>query len=287
MNTIAELGVIVSWVPPKQETTLPALHSAMKVSGLDPALVKEMSPTVAFNRAIKDLSEKRIIRKVEGTMGGDVVAFQFTRETQAGGELHYNKEAVVYLNTSSGVVTCADPTIQRNAQQLVDNHRAVREPADITRLIQKVFDVAGGDLIPVRQQGGCYFVPQSNMHLLENIRKLLDEIHGKLCEWEVSGKSEATRETVAANVSDHMFALIDELKEKCEGITVKTREDVLARRFQDIATLSAKLEANRTLMTDFVELIEQELVATADALERAATGAVDTDGSVSPVLQGV
>jgi hypothetical protein len=284
MNSISELGVIVSWVPPKQETTLPALHSAMKVSGLDPALVKDMSPTVAFNRAIKDMTDKRIIRRVEGATG-DTVAFQCTRETQAGGELHYNKEAVVHLNTTTGVVTCDDPAIQHKAQQLVDNHRAVREPADITRLIQKVFDNAGGDLIPVRQQGGCYFVPQSNMHLLDNIRRLLDEIHGKLCEWEVSGKSEATRVTVAENVSDHMFSLIDELKEKCESITVKSGEAVVARRFQDIATLTAKLEANRALMTDFVELIEQELVATADALERAVTGAVATEDSVSTTLQ--
>jgi hypothetical protein len=273
-NALTELGVIVSWIPPKQDTTLAALWAAMRVANLDPALVKEMSPSVAFNRAIKEMDDKRIIRRVE--VDGDNVRFQFTKEHLAGGELQYTKECDVNLDTTTGNVTCDDWRIQDAAQKLVDNHRAVRDPADITRLIQKIFDKDGGDLIPVRQQGGCYFVPASNTHLLGGIRVLLTEIHGVLNEWEVSGKSEATRTTVAANISDYMFELIDEFKAKCESVNEKTKESVLERRYQEIAVLSAKLEANQALMTDFAAIIRHELTEAQESFERAAVGELAT-----------
>lgn len=251
-------GTIVSWVPPKQDTRLVDLWNAMKSSGIDEEIAKECSPRVAFNRAIKEMSESRIIRRINDG-DSETIRFQFTKEYLQSGELKYEKETVVELDPENGVVSCIDPSIQARAQNLLDGHREVKDPSDITRIIQKVFEKSGGDLIPVRQQGGCYFVPFTHTGLLEKVGRLLDLIQGKLCQWEVTAQSDSTSQTVADSVSTHLFALLDELDHKCESINEKTNEKVLARRLEELVAIRVKLEAYNSLLGDFNVVIASAL----------------------------
>ena len=55
-------------------------------------------------------------------------------------------------------------------------------------------------------------------------------------------------------------------------MTEKTRPSVLERRYEEIAVLTAKLEANRALMSDFATLLEHELNEARQSFEMAANG---------------
>lgn len=73
-------------------------------------------------------------------------------------------------------------------------------------------------------------------------------------------------------MSQYMFGLIDDLEAKCGTINEETRPDVLERRFEEIALISSKLDANHSLMENFATLIRDKLTAAAVALECAASG---------------
>lgn len=264
------LGTIASWISPKDQSAVVAVWNALRNAGLDPAIMKEMSPIVAFNRAMKDMSKQRIIRRVERKK--NIERFQFTREFLDSGELRYTKECDVVLDKATGAVTSENLEIQNAAQKLLNDHRAVRDSADITRMIQRIFKLSKGDLVPIRQQGGCYFVPESNTAILTQVRAVLKELKGELREWSISGASPETRATVAVDMSQYMFGLIDDLEAKCGTINEETRPDVLERRFEEIALISSKLDANHSLMENFATLIRDKLTAAAVALECAASG---------------
>jgi len=264
------LGTIASWISPKDQSEVVAVWNALRNAGLDPAIMKEMSPIVAFNRAMKDMSKQRIIRRVERKK--NIERFQFTREFLDSGELRYTKECDVVLDKATGAVTSENFEIQSAAQKLLNDHRSVRDSADITRMIQRIFKLSKGDLVPIRQQGGCYFVPESNTDILTKVRAVLKELKGELREWSISSASPETRATVAVDMSQYMFGLIEDLEAKCKTINEETRPDVLERRFEEIALISSKLDANHSLMENFATLIRDKLNGAAVALECAAVG---------------
>lgn len=266
-------GAIISWVAPDKPVQLSDLRRALVRAGLPEELAKDMAPRNAFTRAARELSKERIIKKVEED--DDEIKFQFTREFLLDGEYDYRKEFDLYLNKDNGTVRCDDANMQRVAQQLVDNHKVTRLPADITRLIQKIFESKAGDLIPIRQQGGCYFVPSVQLHLLSNIRTLLSEnqgINGKLNEWEITAKSEQTQVTIQQNMYEYMLGLVDEYNKSCESITENTSEKVLERRLERVRELKQKLVTHAPLLQGLAAEVSNAIKSAEHGLISAAMG---------------
>jgi len=227
------------------------LRRALGRANFPEELAKELAPRNAFSRAAKELSKERIIRRAEET--DDEIRFQFTREFLQGGQYDYTKEFDLYLNKETGQVRCENSHMEQVAQSLVDNHRATRMSSDVTRLIQKIFDTGGSDLVPVRQQGGCYFVPAGNVTILNGVRALLKDIGGSLSEWEITAKSEQTQVTIQENMYSYMLGMVDKFKASCQSISENTSSKVLERRLEEVYELRAKLTSHAPLLRGLAE----------------------------------
>jgi hypothetical protein len=88
MTALDKIGVIISWKSPA-EVSFGDLKSAMASARLDVKLARDMLPRHAFSRAASEMSEARIIKKVEEDK--DRLVFQFTKEFLHGGEWMYAK----------------------------------------------------------------------------------------------------------------------------------------------------------------------------------------------------
>jgi len=265
-------GCILSWSAPDEPIKLAELRAALTHANFSEELARDLAPRNAFSRAARELSKERIIKKVEET--DDEIRFQFTREFLAGGQYDYEREFDLWLNKETGTVRCENQHMQQVAQELVSNHQATRLPADVTRLIQKIFDSAKSDLVPIRQQGGCYFVPSSatNQQIIANIRVLLCDIGGKLNEWEITARSVETQTTIQQNMFDYLLGLVDEFNKSCESITDASATKTLERRLERHAELRAKLMTHAPLLQGLAAEVSAAIDNSLTSLIASASG---------------
>ena len=148
------LGEVISWTCSGVTVTHPALVESLTAAGLDPAVARELAPRHAFTRACRKLSDARIIRRV--AEDDATLTFQFTQETRSTDRLEYVLETMLTLDKQTGRVSCDLPGLATLAQEELDRAVTARTGADVTRVIQKLFE-RHADLFPVRPAGGVYF----------------------------------------------------------------------------------------------------------------------------------
>src|SRR4051812_35882709 len=109
------LGEIITWSCSKVSIRHIDLIEALRDSGLDESVARELAPRHAFARACKKLSEARIIRQV----GEDdaSIRFQFTAEHRDGDHFTYDLETMLSLDKATGRVTCDLPGLATVAQE--------------------------------------------------------------------------------------------------------------------------------------------------------------------------
>lgn len=265
-----QLGTIVSWRVPK-EVPIQALRDSLRSAGLDEALAGDMEPRNALRRALRDMKEGRVIRKLR--QDGDCLYFQFTREFLDEREITYVKETELCLDEPTGAVSCEVAEIEQTASKLLAEHIAKRLTSDLTRLIQKLYEARGADLIPIRPQGGAYFVPEVHVDLVKSTKMLLDAIGGKLHPWAVRLGCGDTKESVADVMAEYLTELITEFRASCEDVNGGSRKDVQLRRQERVSELRQKLEMYRGLLGAFAEKIGGVInKAEEDLLKKLATG---------------
>jgi len=252
--SIPTLGTIVTWGAPPS-ITISNLRAALSSAGLDPNIAKDLLPRNAFSRAARELEEGRIIRKV--TEEGDLIRFQFTREEADSTEIRYSKEAIVTLDKTTGIVTCMDPVLQQSAQDELDRQMGHRKSADVTRLVQKVFDQHKGDLVPLRQNGGVYFVPDTHKALVEQVWHFLLGIGGTMSRFTINAGDAATSGSVADSLVEHFSGMITDLHQQIGEVGVDSSDEAIKRRFDQISLLRAKLGSYSYLLQDTAEQIEK------------------------------
>ena len=98
------LGEVITWTCSGVRTPHAALIAALRDSGLDESVARELAPRHAFARACTKLSEERIIRQV--AEDAEAIRFQFTQESRHGDRFTYDFEALLTLDKKTGRVTC-------------------------------------------------------------------------------------------------------------------------------------------------------------------------------------
>jgi hypothetical protein len=96
-------------------------------------------------------TSSRIIRQVSEDQ--TTLEFQFTAEKRDGDRFAYELETMLTLEKATGKVTCALPGLATLAQEELDHCIAARTGADVTRIVQRLFE-RNADLFPIRDQGG-------------------------------------------------------------------------------------------------------------------------------------
>jgi hypothetical protein len=259
------LGEVIAWTCSGVTVTHPALLAALRDAGLDEGVARELAPKHAFTRACKKLCDRRIIRQV----GEDeaTVRFQFTSESRDGDRFEYTLETLLTLDKRTGAVTCDLPGLAALAQEELDRAIDARSGADVTRVIQKLFD-RHADLFPVRPQGGVYFVPERHGAFVDRVQAMLGRLNGQILRFPVpAGTAEGDRsvqESVAAGLAD----VIADHRKAVAAFGEDTREDTLRRAAERIRATQFKISAYAEYLLDEKGKLDRELAAARDELRR-------------------
>lgn len=276
------LGHIVAWRVP-QTVALDALRSALQQAGLSEDLAGDLHPRHVLSRALRDMRQGRVICRFGKS--ADAVHFQLTREAANGVGVDYAREAVVTLDLRTGVVSADDYAVQDRARALVAEHAAKRLTGDLTRLVQTVYESARADLIPIREQGGAYFVPAAHSALVDQSRVFLAAIGGRLNSFAVRLGCADTAQSVAESMAEYMAALIAEFRESCASVCADSRADVVVRRQERIADLRQRLECYRGLLAGSAEAIGEAIATAEGDLLAALMRAPASDTASAPAAQ--
>jgi hypothetical protein len=259
------LGEVISWTCSGVAVTHPALLAALRDAGLDESVARELAPRHAFTRACKKLSDRRIIRQVAEDEAA--VKFQFTAETRAADRIEYELETMLTLDKKTGTVTCDLPGLATLAQEELDRALDARSGADVTRVIQKLFE-RHADLFPVRPQGGVYFVPERHAAFVGRVQAMLGRLNGQILRFPVPrGLPEGDR-SVKESVAAGLAALVDEHRRAVAAFGADTREGTLERAAERIRRTRLKVEGYAELLADQKAALDRAVAAARDELRR-------------------
>lgn len=247
-------GTVVSWVPPGGTIKTEDVRVAMQQAGLDASLVRDVSYHAAFRRAIRSL--KGMIVKPIDTESEEKI-YQVTREVFKGDEYAYTKECVLTID-GSGQVDSEVDEVKNEVQAQVNHWVEHKNTDDMTRLIQRVFAKESADLVPLRKQGGVYFVPSSQSQLLGRIKAFVDGIGGQLLQYAV-GNDPLSADSVSKNMALYLRGLIEDLKATCKELGSDAPDYVKSRRYASFASLKLKVEAHSHLLREFSSKLSEEV----------------------------
>ena len=257
------LGEVIAWTCSGVAVTHPALVAALRDAGLDESIARELAPRHAFTRACKKLCDRRIIRRVAEDEAA--LKFQFTQESRDGDRYEYALETMLTLDTATGAVTCDLPGLATLAQEELDRATDARSGADVTRVIQKLFE-RHADLFPVRPQGGCYFVPDRHAAFVDKVQGMLGRLNGQVLRFPVpAGTGEGDR-SVKDAVAAGLAALVDEHRRAVARFGEDTRGDTLTRAAERIRATQFKVRAYAEYLLDEKGKLDRGLAAARDEL---------------------
>lgn len=272
-------GHIVAWKVPSC-VPVASLEAAMTTASIPLDLLGDLQPRHALARAMRDVvkSQPRLARRLPKDDLGHL-RVQLTTEFLKDAGLEYKREAVITLMDTGNVAvgdfdgTSADAAkLAGEVDTLLGEHMAQRLTSDLTRLVQRIVDAAGADLVPVREQGGAYFVP-ANHDLVARLRLLLEGIGGRLNTFAVT-LGHGTDDSIADTLADYLLGQIKELKESVSELGPDTRADVRNRRMARAGELRQRLDSYRVLLSASADRVGTELERVDTQLVAAVAEAV-------------
>lgn len=256
------LGEVIAWRC--AATNQAAMVDALRLAGLDPKMARELAPRNAFSRALKKLSDQRVIRQT--AENDTVIEFQFTKEAKLGGEFVYEREAMLKLVKKSGAIECENAGLKAAAEAALDVAFGNRTASDVTSIVQRIIE-AHGDLFPIRPQGGCYFVPQKFAPLVDQVQKFLGGIDGAVVRFAVAQGNPETERSVRVSMGEGLAAVIAEHEAAVAAFDVDTRPDTIKRAAERIRTAKFKVEAYAALLGEQRAKLEESLKAAGERLK--------------------
>jgi len=271
MNTPA--GFIVSWKVPAT-VDLTALRTALTQAGLDALeLAPDLKPaslvarTSGYIAKLTSTDDKKKLSRPVGHAARQLTCEEHATSAAGVDDLTYTKEAQVTLAQDGVTLECDEPSIAQMLPTTSAEVYATRTASDVTRIVQSVVESAGSDLIPVRAQGGAYFIPSGNK-VIQQVADLLEAIGGELSTFAcmIGHGSDAS---IANTITDYMLKQIGELRQSVDELNeTGIRSDVKSRRLSRVAALRERIAAYTTLiqtqesrLTDALNVAEATLLA--------------------------
>lgn len=280
------MGEVISWSVKGKSIPVADIRNALLAQGFDEKALREMLPRNAFSRACNLLKENRVIRVKQET--DTELVFQFTAEKKTiNGDYVYQHELDLTLEKATGAIICTDPATKALAESLIAENMANRTAADITKLVQKLFEEEA-DMFPVRKAGGVYFVPERHRDFVARIAKLLEAVGGSISRFPVpEGTVEGTA-SVKQSVEDGIESLINSHLEAIEKLDMNSRQSTMEHRQQEIDMTKLKIEAYSLYLDEKRERLA-ELTAQAELRlkEKVKSLAEEKDKANNTIAQAV
>jgi hypothetical protein len=272
------LGEIITWSCSGARIQHLDLVRALRDSSLDEGVARELAPRHAFSRACRKLAQARIIRQVsEDTKA---ITFQFTAERRDGDRFAYELETLLTLDKNTGKVTCGLAGLATLAQEELDRCIEARTGGDLTRVVQRLFEKKA-DLFPIREQGGCYFVPQEHADFVDRVQSFLGRLNGTMGRFPVPAGTPQGDRSVKEAVAEGLAALIQEHHDAIAGFGDDTRESTLHRAAERIRLTRHKVEAYSCYLAEEKTRLEKELAAASAKLREKVELLAETRPSPS------
>jgi hypothetical protein len=134
-----------------------------------------------------------------------------------------------------------------------------KSSSDITRLIEELFEVNGGDLMPIHAGECVYFVPETHKRLTDAAESLLVSMGGMVSRFQVASDGELADQSIARIARDHMERLIGEFRSTCDVLNDRSPNFVISRRFESVNKLRKKVSAYQPLLAGFSNMIGHQL----------------------------
>lgn len=267
------LGEIITWACAKLAIRHIDLIEALRDSGLDEGVARELAPRHAFARACKKLAQQRIIRQV----GEDekVITFQFTQESRKHDHFEYALETMLFLDKATGKVSCDLSGLATLAQEELDRCLEVRTGGDVTKVVQRLFE-RRADLFPIREQGGAYFVPQEHVDFVDRVQTFLGRLNGKMNRFPVPAGTPEGDRSVKESVAAGLAALIAEHQSAIAAFGEDTRHSTLERAAERIRQTRFKISAYADYLAEEKARLEDQLAETAATLRAKVEALADT-----------
>lgn len=255
-------GDIVSWSV-RGTYKASRIKIALAGSGLNEKECRDLIPRNAFARICKELADQRIIKKLDESP--TTINFQFTKEYMAGDRFEYEYETVLTLEKKTGRITCDIRELADKATEAMVEVCEHRTAPDVTRIIQRVF-TKNADLFPVREQGGCYFVPKDFSDILQCVTDFCEKLQIKLGRFPVVAGDPSGDASVRDVVVNGLRGMIEEHREAIEKFDPNTPDAVFERTAMKLKVTKHKLESYSEFLQSEQEKLEEELAKAKEIL---------------------
>ena len=274
------IGGVVTFHP-GGEKPMTDVVAALTAAGLDPKVCRDTLPRHAFARAAHKLAEDGSVDHTRETQ--DEVGFQFTRKALANDEegekeWQFSKECVIWVNKDTGRVHCqlpkrlehdADATARARelgtkAAKLVRHHMEVKSVTDITSMVRKQFEAqalksTGLGLCPLPDSDRAYLVLQEEFAFLDQIRRFMKELGGRLNFLPVPGGTREAEQTVADSVAAKFEAMAREHEATVQAFGVGTRQKTIEEQAEYVKQSRSKLKSHLHLLGEHAKLLEETI----------------------------
>ncbi len=276
------IGYICWWNVRSVDITQEQFSVMLEEYGISTKYAREHNYRSAFIRALRNLEEKRIIRKVEETSQKLVV--QLTTETKVEGDTHahleYDPETLVVIDKQryrewgkfEKALVEGTEDVKKKLIEYFYKEKVRYKSSDITRYLQKILK-DNGDIISLRDQGSVYFVPANYETVLDKVRQLVDMVGGgstleRLPVPNVADSRSMVSNAFSEEADDLLNKMDKEINEVADGkeVTSKWRDnkiDVLDKLKRRIGDYREILNEGR----------EEQLLKGLDRAEKAILGA--------------
>ena len=251
------LGSIISWGIKNVILTEADLRQLLDSHGLQDVKIPQIRKRKALNRALKEMVEDELIRLVaDNAQKITYVVVKLSNDADLEDVLFNKTLKLTYRKDAApgtDPLTFSSAAAEHTLRPLIEKYQSCYVSSDISRFILLVTIKQKGG-IPLRPEGGMYFVPATHHDTVFALRRFMEEL----------GK----RQNALAYLS--MFNVIDDNDAKAD--MQRHAHDALKGELRDLGHLLAKLQSNpeRTVRASTIEkyLEDAERIAQEASLYR-------------------
>ena len=277
MKGMPTIGAVITWHPGDKEQTHTSVKSALKHANLDESVAGERRPRDAFSRACKILEDERVIALFKEE--GSELVYQFTGVVKDNQEIRYKKETFVRINKITGKVKCVIDTIEKFAQTELDRNMEIRTTADITKIVQKLFDKQADKdntmLFSIRDQGGAYYVAEEFMGFVNQVQSFLNAMGGDVRILPIAN-TPTGQQSVTDIVETGLNDLVEDLQKAVESFGINTQQSAMERTVEKIKQSKVRIQAHASYLgnkvdelKDYLDKCDKALVKRIDEITKA------------------